>query len=166
MAGIQLLVNVPYGVVSMAVETPKLVETSANVGVLELKQDGLLIVSSYRSSVFSRLDEMLQRAEALSWLAGAHTERANLNPPWQPNLDSEILKTCADVYKSRFGAEPMVRVIHAGLECGIISRRCGGLDTMSLGPTIENPHSPDERLYLSSLPKVWDLLKGLLAVMN
>lgn len=161
-AGLRLLVNMPYGVMSMSAEKPEHVETSANSGVMELKRDGLFAVSSYRSSSLSRLEEMLCRAEALAWLANAQTARANLNPPWQPNFDSPILKTCVDVYGSAFGSEPVVKVIHAGLECGIISRRCGGLDAISLGPTIENPHSPDERLYVPSLERVWKVLTILL----
>lgn len=164
MMGIQLLVNVPYGVVNMAVETPNLVETSANIGVLELKKDGLFIVSSYRSSVLSRLDEMLHRAEALAWLAGAKTVRANLNPPWQPDLNSSILTRCVEAYRLMFDMDPSVKIIHAGLECGILSRRCNGLDAVSLGPTIENPHSPNERLHFPSVQMVWDLLRTLFSL--
>jgi dipeptidase D len=158
-AGIRLLVNVPYGVMNITAEVPNLVETSANIGVMELKEDGFFIVSSFRSSEHSRLEEMLQRAESLAWLAGAQTQRANLSQPWQPNFDSAILKKLVDDYRLKFNEEPAVRVIHAGLECGIISRRCGGLDAISIGPTIENPHSPDERLFIPSLGRIWELLK-------
>jgi dipeptidase D len=62
------------------------------------------------------------------------------------------------------GAKPKVELTHGGLECGIISERCGGLDTISMGPTIENLHSPDERLFVPSLAKTWKFLKTLLAL--
>jgi len=86
-------------------------------------------------------------------------------PPWQPNLASPLLKKSLAVYKRTFGQPAKVEMTHGGLECGIISDRCGGLDTLSCGPTIENPHSPDERLYVPSVQRVWDFLVGLLAEM-
>jgi dipeptidase D len=66
------------------------------------------------------------------------------------------------VYEAQFGKPPVVNIVHAGLECGVISDRCGGLDAISLGPTIQNPHSPDERLYVPSMEKVWKFLIALL----
>jgi dipeptidase D len=156
--GIRLLLSLPNGVASMSAEIPGFVETSNNIGIMELKEDGLLIVSNQRSSILSRLEEMAYRVEALALLAEAKVEQTKPSLPWQPNMNSTLRKRCEQVYESTFGRKPKFELSHGGLECGIISSRCGGLDTISLGPTIENPHSPDEQLYLPSLPNVWKFL--------
>jgi dipeptidase D len=148
----------------MSAEMPGFIETSNNIGILELKEDGLFIISNQRSSVFSRLEEITSRVESAAWLAGANTERTKPFAPWQPNMDSALLKKCIETYESVTGAKPKVELTHGGLECGIISERCGGLDTISMGPTIENLHSPDERLFVPSLAKTWKFLKTLLAL--
>jgi dipeptidase D len=160
--GIRLLMSLPNGVSAMSAEIPGFVETSNNVGIVELKADGLLVVSNHRSSISSRLEEIMDRVESLALLAGIKIERTKTIRPWQPNMDSPLLKKCVRTYESAFGIQPKVELTHGGLECQIISDRCGGLDTISLGPTIQNPHSPDERLYIPSIPRVWTLLTELL----
>lgn len=159
---LRLLVALPHGVAAMSAEFPGSIETSNNIGIVELREDGLLIVSTHRSSIFSRLEEIVSRVEALAWLAGAKTERTKLFRPWQANMESPILKRCVDVYRAVHEKEPTVEIAHSGLECGIISDRCGGLDAVSMGPTMEDLHSPDERLYVPSLVKVWTFLEGIL----
>jgi dipeptidase D len=154
--------SLPNGVAAMSAEIPGFVETSNNIGIVELKADGLLVVSNHRSSVLSRLEEIMDRVESLASLAGTKIERRKIIPPWQPNMDSRLLNKCIQTYVSVFGIQPKVELTHGGLECQIISDRCGGLDTISLGPTIQNPHSPDERLYIPSIPRVWTLLIELL----
>ncbi|MFM8427513.1 MAG: aminoacyl-histidine dipeptidase, partial [Chloroflexota bacterium] len=159
---IRLLMALPHGVSSMSAEMPAFVETSNNIGVMELKEEGLFIVSNHRSSVFSRLEEITRRVETVAWLAGAKTERTKMFPPWQPNMESPLLKKCIDTYRSIKEEDPKVELTHGGLECGVISDRCGGLDTISMGPTIKDLHSPDERLYVPSLAGTWEFLKTLL----
>ena len=158
---IRLLVCLPQGVSAMSADIPGFVETSNNIGIIELKEEGLLMVSNHRSAIFSRLEESIRRVEALAWLAGAQTERTKLFGPWQPNQDSPLLKKSLEVYRSSIGKEAVVNLAHGGVECGLISDRCGGLDTISLGPTVEHPHTPDERLYIPSLSKVWIFLAAL-----
>lgn len=160
--GLRLLVALPHGVAAMSVEMPGLVETSNNIGVIELQESGLSIISSQRSSVFTRLQELIERVEAVAWLAGAHTERTKIFPPWQPNLASPLLKKCVEMYKKVANEAPQIHMTHGGLECGILSERCGGLDALSLGPRIENLHSPDERLLVTSLAPTWEFLTALL----
>ncbi|MCA2001931.1 MAG: aminoacyl-histidine dipeptidase, partial [Chloroflexi bacterium] len=160
-AAIHLLMALPHGVSSMSAEMPAFVETSNNIGVMELKEDGLSIISNQRSSVFSRLEEITRRVETVAWLAGAKTERTKMFPPWQPNMESPLLKQCVETYRSIKEEDPKVELTHGGLECGIISDRCGGLDTISMGPTIKDLHSPDERLYVPSLATTWEFLRTL-----
>jgi dipeptidase D len=162
--GIRLLASLPHGVSAMSAEMPGFIETSNNIGILELKDDGLFIISNHRSSVLSRLDELTNQVESLAWLAGAKTERTKVFPPWQPNMESPLLKQCIETYRSILEEEPKVELTHGGLECGIISDRCGGLDTISMGPTIQNLHSPEERLYVPSLVKTWKFLNAILTL--
>jgi len=163
-AVVRLLMALPHGVSSMSADMPAFVETSNNIGVMELKEDGLSIVSNHRSSVFSKLEEITRRVETVAWLAGAKAERTKMFPPWEPNMESLLLKKCIDTYRSLVEEEPKVEITHGGLECGIISDRCGGLDTISMGPTIRDLHSPEEKLYMPSLAKTWEFLKIFLAV--
>ena len=162
LTAVRLLMSLPDGVAAMSADAPNFVETSNNIGIVALKEDGLLIVSNHRSSLLSRLEELTRRVESLAWMAGAKTERTKLSPPWQANMESPLWKQCARVYESVAGKAPSVERSHAGLECGIIGNRCGGLDSISFGPTIENPHSPDERLHVPSLAGTWEFLKALL----
>lgn len=148
----------------MSAEMPGFVETSNNIGIVELNEDGLSIISNHRSSVFSRLEEITRRVESIAWLAGAKTERTKMFPPWQPNMQSPLLKKCIETYLSISEGESKVELTHGGLECGIISDRCGGLDTISLGPTIQNLHSPEERLLIPSLLNTWKFLTALLSL--
>ncbi|MCC7118119.1 MAG: aminoacyl-histidine dipeptidase [Anaerolineales bacterium] len=159
---IKLLVALPNGVANMSAELEGSVETSSNIGVVETQAEQICISSGHRSSVLSRLHELNGKVTALAELANAPYERGGVYPPWQANMNSALLKKIAQVYEGRFNQKPRVDIIHGGLECGIISARCGGLETISLGPTIENPHSPDERLYIPSLAKTWELLVAAL----
>lgn len=160
--GIQLIVALPNGVAEMSAKVQGAVETSNNVGVIDLKEDGFHIASSQRSSVASCLEELTCRTEAIAKLAGANAERTKPSMPWQPNMDSPLLNKCINIYETLYQQKPKVEVCHGGLECGIISERCNGIDSISLGPTITNPHSPDEMLFIPSLSRTWDFLTTLL----
>jgi dipeptidase D len=86
-------------------------------------------------------------------------------PGWTPNPDSEVLKTTVKSYQKLFGVKPVVRSIHAGLECGLFLKKYPGLDMVSFGPTIRGAHSPDERLDIETTQKFWlhlvDVLESL-----
>lgn len=159
---VQLLTALPNGVDEMSEDAPGAVETSNNVGIVELQAEGLHIVSNQRSSIGSRLVEITERVDMIGQLAGARTNRNEMTLPWQPNKGSQVLKKCQAAYEACFGDAPKVDVVHGGLECGILSERCGGLDAISLGPTIINPHSPAESLHVPSVARVWKLLTVLL----
>ena len=95
-------------------------------------------------------------------MAGMKVELSGSYSGWQPNVDSPILHAMTLSYKQQFGIEPAVKVIHAGLECGIIGANCPGLDMISFGPTLRSPHSPDERAYIPSVTKFYDFLVATL----
>ncbi len=159
---IKLLISLPNGVSDFSAAVQGFVETSSNIGVVEMTGAGIRVISNHRSSVPTRLEEINRRVEAIAELAGVQHERTKMFPPWQADMNSALLKKSIQVHEECFGVQPKVELSHGGLECGIISDRCKGLDTISLGPTIENPHSPQERLYVPSLPKTWEFLKALL----
>lgn len=159
---VNLLGALPHGPLEMAEESPLLVQTSANLSMVEIKNDALVVTSSQRSSVPSRLDAICQTIEAVGHLAGATVHTNAGYPSWPMDRESPLLKRCTALYRDLFGAEPTVEIMHAGLECGVIGDRCPGMDMISLGPTVENPHSPSERLHLPSVEKVWRLMAGLL----
>lgn len=163
-AAVLLLCALPNGVAEMFAEIPGFVETSNNIGIVETRADEVFIISNHRSAVFTRLEAINRQVEALAHLAGARTERTKMFTPWQANLESPLLKKALSAYEQCFGGQAKVELTHGGLECGTISERCGGLDTLSCGPTIQNPHSPDERMYVPSVQRVWDFLAALLAM--
>jgi dipeptidase D len=141
---------------------PLLAETSNNFAVIRTEDDVLRVLSSQRSQVMSSRNMLTQKIEMLAHLAGAQYESGNGYSSWQPNWDSELLAVTKKVYTKMFNKEPEVNVIHGGLECGVIGAKHKGMDMISLGPTIENPHSPDEKMFIPSIKKVWDLLTELL----
>lgn len=160
---IALLMALPHGVTRMSADIQGLVETSNNLATVALSATGLEILSSQRSAVMTRLAEITDRLHAVADLAGAAAIDENSYPAWEPSLDSALLQRCKAVYRDRFGKEPVVQTIHAGLECGLIGARKPGLDMISFGPTIENPHSPDEKLFVPSVARVWDFIVHLFA---
>jgi dipeptidase D len=163
---IEVLLALPDGVARMSVHMEGLVETSSNLATMEMVNNRLCIVSSQRSSSMSRLDEITATIHSIGWLAGAHVQDKEDYPAWQPAMDSELLQRCQSVYRRMYDHDPVIQVIHAGLECAIIGGIYPNMDMISLGPTLRNAHSPDERLHIPSITKVWDLLVELLARMK
>jgi len=151
-----------HGVLKMSADIPGLVETSANVAVINTTKKAIVLATSQRSSVASELDEAVQSAVSAFELAGADVEQTDGYPGWKPNLQSPILKLAKQTYKSLFGKEPEVKAIHAGLECGIIGERIPGMDMVSFGPTLEGVHSPDEKIHIDSVEKFWNFLLAIL----
>jgi len=159
---IQLMMALPHGVIYMSAEVEGFVETSTNFAIIDMQADKIRFTTTQRSTVMSRLDEINHRIEAIAQLADAEVSFTEGYSAWQPNMDSSLLAKSIQVYEDLFRQKPEVKMIHAGLECGIIGDRCGGLDMISFGPTIKGAHSPDERLYLPSVERVWSLLEALL----
>lgn len=159
----------PHGVLGVVAEIPGLVYTSNNVATIRsTAADGGLMVEIgclARSSSAAQLAMLKEKFAAIAALCGASLRTGNEYPGWKPNLDSPALRVCADVYRRCFNSEPRVAAIHAGLECGIIGERVGGLDMVSFGPHIEMPHSPDERVYIDSVGKSYRYLKEVLAAL-
>jgi len=157
-----LILALPHGVIANSKDMPGVVETSNNVAVARFENDELFMHLSSRSSVATALDGVREQIKATAELVGATVEQPEGYPGWQPNVESEILKVAKSTYQDMFGVEPNVAAIHAGLECGIIQERYPGMDSISFGPTIQNPHSPDERVNVPTVEKFWKFLGGIL----
>lgn len=110
----------------------------------------------------SRLAEITGKVEAVAKLAGAEVEHEAGYPAWEPDLESGLISRCRQVYTRTFEKEPEIEVVHAGLECGVIGSKYEGMEMVSLGPTIKDPHSPAERIYIPSIEKIWIFLENLL----
>lgn len=159
---INLLNALPHGVISMSYDIPDLVETSTNLATANIQNGDLLIHVSNRSSVDSAIQGIQQRVTSIGLLSGAKVEEVEGYPGWKPNLDSHVLKVAKQVHKSLLNRDPEIKAVHAGLECGIIGEKYPGMDMVSLGPQIEFPHSPDERIRIGSVGDFYKLLIGIL----
>ena len=158
---INLILALPNGVARMSGAIEGLVETSNNLAIVKTQDSLLHILSSQRSSVMSRLDELTSQIEATALLAQTSVRSGNGYPNWQPNMHSPLLARCRQVYLACFGEEAGVESAHAGLECGVIGSKFRDMDMVSFGPTILDPHSPQERLLIPSILKVWTFLENL-----
>jgi dipeptidase D len=148
----------PHGVAEMSASAEGFVETSNNLARIEINEEALQVITSQRSSVMTRRDELTARISAIALLAGAEVSNTEGYPGWQPDLKSALLQRSVDTYQALFGKAPKVEMIHGGLECGIIGAIYGNMEMISLGVTIENPHSPTERMYIPSIERVWRYL--------
>jgi dipeptidase D len=159
---LDFLLVLPHGVVSMHPEMEGLVETSTNMAIVNTHPGHAIVVSSTRSSVASGLEATRNTIAALCEMADAEINQEEGYPGWTPNLQSELLRLCKDVYSRKFQKEAEVGAVHAGLECGIIGEKFSGMDMISFGPTIEHPHSPEERVNVGSVSKFWEFLLAVL----
>ena len=139
-----------------------MVETSNNVASVITSDNEINIVTSQRSNVMSNLENETNTVKAAFELAGAEVKMSDGYPAWKMNPDSKLTKVAVESYKKLFGKEPIVKGIHAGLECGLFSERYPNLDMVSFGPTLRDVHTPDERLYIPTVQMVWDHLLDIL----
>lgn len=156
----------PNGVFRMIPAIPDTVETSMNLSIIRANAKAISVQCLLRSSLDSKKEELASMVESLFTMAGAKVEFSGSYSGWSPNLDSTILGVMRKAYEQQFGKIPEVKVIHAGLECGIIGATHPNLDMISIGPTMRSPHSPDERIYIPSVPRFWDFLTATLAGMK
>ena len=159
---ITALQAVDNGVYAMS-QGIELVETSSNLASIKQVEPGhIRIVTSQRSSILSARHNMSHTIAAVFELAGAEVTIGDGYPGWAMNPKSELLRIAREQYVRLFGKEPVVRGIHAGLECGLFSEKYPGLDMVSFGPTLRGVHSPDERLLIPTVDMVWQHLLAIL----
>jgi dipeptidase D len=149
----------PHGVIAWSQEMEDLVETSTNLASAKFSSNNTIrIITTQRSSVESAKNNASSMVESCLQLAGAEVVHSDGYPGWKPNLTSEILKITLKSYIDLFGKEPLVRAIHAGLECGLVYEKIKGIDMISFGPTIKGAHTPEEMIEIKTAQMFWDLL--------
>ncbi len=152
---INLLLACPHGVLEMSSRMEGMVETSTNLASVKINNEELLITTSQRSEIESRKNYAAQVVRASLEQAGANAKHSEGYPGWEPNPNSYIAGVASDSYQKLFGNAPKVKSIHAGLECGLFLQKYPDLDMVSIGPTIRNAHSPDERIHIQHTEKFW-----------
>ncbi len=152
----------PHGVIAWSQTIEGLVETSTNLASVKFDGDKIIVGTSQRSSIESAKWDIAHMVEAVFLMAGAEVKHGKGYPGWTPDKNSEILRITEKSYEELFSTKPVVRAIHAGLECGLFLEKYPDLDMISFGPTIKGAHSPDERLHIESTVKFWKLLTDVL----
>jgi len=155
---LNLVYAIPNGAIRMIAEKPEVVETSTNLAIVKSNGKEVEVMCMLRSSVDSAKEDLANAVTATCALAGATTTLNGSYAGWKPNFDSAILKTMKDVYQKLYGKPVLVKVIHAGLECGIFGANYPDMDYISFGPDIQHAHSPDEKVGISSVANFWDYL--------
>ncbi|QYK12002.1 aminoacyl-histidine dipeptidase [Shewanella rhizosphaerae] len=159
---IDLLNACPNGVMRMSDEIQGVTETSLNVGVITTEAESVSILCLIRSLIDSGREEVEGYLTALSNLAGAEVEFSGAYPGWKPDSSSPVMAIVKDTYESIYNKEPVIMVIHAGLECGLFKKPYPEMDMVSIGPTIRFPHSPDEMVLIETVEQYWKLLLAVL----
>ncbi len=160
---INTLMACPHGVLEWSARMPGMVETSTNLASVKFLNPVLAeLTTSQRSEIESRKVMAASMVASVFRLAGARVAHSDGYPGWTPNPGSPVLKMAVESYRKLFGTEPVVRSIHAGLECGLFLDKNPGLDMISIGPTIKGAHSPGERIHIGTVGKFWKHLIGML----
>jgi dipeptidase D len=157
-----LLAGIPHGVLAMSPDIPGLVQTSTNLAIITTNGDIVEITTSQRSAIASSKNAAADMVATVARLAGFDTEQNTGYPGWKPDPHSDVVKIVQRAHQKVFGHEGKLIAMHAGLECGVIGEKYPGMQMISFGPTIVDPHSPNERVQISTVEKFWKLLRTTL----
>ncbi len=156
------LCHVPFGVQKMSGTIEGLVETSMNPGIMRLTGEELSVTSSIRSSVGSAKKALAGKVQFLTEFVGGDCEISGSYPAWEYSENSPLRDAMVSVYEKMYQEKPVVAAIHAGLECGLFYEKIQGLDAVSIGPSMKDIHTSEERLDLASTKRVWEYLLEVL----
>jgi len=157
-----LLASVPHGILAMSPDIPGLVQTSTNLAIITTTGDVIEITTSQRSAIASSKNTAADMVATVCGLAGFETEQSTGYPGWKPDPHSDLVQVLQRAHKKVFGDEGKLIAMHAGLECGVIGEKYPGMQMISFGPTIVDPHSPNERVQISTVEPFWKLLRTAL----
>ena len=159
---VDLLVTLPHGVVAMSPDVPGLVQNSTNLAVITVQDGAVEIITSQRSAIESSRNGLAQTVATVFRMAGFEPEHSGNYPGWKPEPTSEIVQKLQNVHEQLFGKPAKLIAMHAGLECGVIGEKYPGMQMVSFGPTIVDPHSPNERVQISTVQSFWKFLRAVL----
>ena len=151
-----LLASVHHGILAMSPDVPGLVQTSTNLATVKTKGDIVEIVTSQRSAIVSSKQAVARMVATVCRLAGFQVEHGGSYPGWKPEPNSELVRKLQEVHQKLFGVPAKLIAMHAGLECGVIGEKYPGMQMISFGPTIVDPHSPNERVQISTVASFWN----------
>jgi dipeptidase D len=157
-----LLVALPHGVLAVSPDVPGLTQNSTNLATVSAKNDLVEIVTSQRSAIDSSKWAAARMVATVFRLAGFEVEHTGNYPGWKPDPKSALVSKMQAVHEQVFGIPAKLIAMHAGLECGVIGEKYPGMQMASFGPTIVDPHSPHERVQISTVASFWEYLKVLL----
>ena len=158
-----VLSALPNGVQAMSQTVAGVVETSLSIGVLKTEEDEIKGTILLRSLIEGGTNDVKVELTELLQKSGGNVEYYGYYPGWAPQPDTEIVTLTKKHYTEILGYEPEIKVIHAGLECGLLKKIYPNLDVVSIGPTIRNAHSPDEKVHIPAVQTYWQLLTTVLA---
>ncbi len=159
---INLIYAMPHGVIAWAQDIEGFVETSTNLASVKMTDQTITVATSQRSSVETAKQNINNMAASVFRLAGFEYTQGDGYPGWTPNPNSRLLAITVEQFEKQFGAKPVVRAIHAGLECGLFSEKIEGMDMVSFGPTLRGVHSPDEKLLIPTVSRFYKLVADVL----
>ena len=156
---VALLASLHHGVLAMSPDVPGLVQTSTNLATVSTKGGVVEIVTSQRSPIASSMQAAARMVATVCRFAGFEVEQGGEYPGWKPEPNSDVVQKLQEAHKKLFGKPAKLIAMHAGLECGVIGEKYPGMQMVSFGPTIENAHSPNERVQISAVESFWNFLK-------
>ena len=159
---VDLLVTLPHGVAAMSPDIPGLVQNSTNLAVITVQDGAAKIITSQRSAIESSRTGLAQTVATVFRMAGFEPEHSGNYPGWKPEPTSEIVQKLQNVHEQLFGKPAKLIAMHAGLECGVIGEKYPGMQMVSFGQTIVDPHSPNERVQISTVQSFWKFLRAVL----
>lgn len=152
----------PNGIQSMSLEIEGLVKTSLNLGILRTENDKVIASFCVRSSVFTEKKALVDRLQLLTNTLGGTVVTEGDYPPWEYNRDSKLRDIMVEVFERMYHRKPIIEAIHAGIECGILTGKMPGLECVSIGPDIQDIHTPAERMSIASVQRLWKYLLEVL----
>ncbi len=159
---VDLIATLHSGVLAMSPDVPGLVQDSTNLSTVALKDGVVEIVTSQRSAIEGSKDLAKRLVATSCQLAGFETEHSSSYPGWKPEPNSDIVRKSKEVFEKMYGSTPNLIAMHAGLETGVLGVNYPNMQMISFGPQIEHPHSPAERVQISSVAEFWKYLTAVL----
>ena len=156
------LLELPNGVIAMSKDVEGLVETSLNLGILVLEEEGMHLQYAVRSSVDQEKENLCRQMSDIAGKSGATVSVKNSYPGWAFRKESPLREKMVQIYEVMYGKPPVLQAIHAGLECGILAGKLPGLDCVSIGPDLFDVHTAQESMSIASVKRVWEYLLAVL----
>ncbi|MGL5675701.1 MAG: aminoacyl-histidine dipeptidase [Cellulosilyticaceae bacterium] len=163
---LDMIMIMPHGIMGQSMQIEGLVETSLNIGVVQLEKEMLKMVVSIRSSMPTKKENIKRKIDTVCKYIGAKCILTGDYPAWVYASESPLRDKAVEVFEEIYGKKPEIKAIHAGLECGFILEKMPGVDMIAFGPNTYDIHSPEERASISSMERVYGYLIALLKDMK